>query len=80
MRVHVTLHCDACGESHGDIDIGPDQCRELKTAPKVGKFSQASRPSERQEVVIGELIVLFARQAFEHIPYCSKAKPEAQTP
>jgi hypothetical protein len=67
VRVHVTLHCDACGESHGDIDIGPDQCRELKTAPKVGKF-------------IGEIIVLFARQAFEHVPYCSKAKPKAETP
>ena len=59
MRVHTTVECDRCGEKLGDVDLGPRQCAELKTAKKVGTF-------------LGEVSVMFIRNALEHDKVCPK--------
>ena len=59
MRVLTVISCDRCGGKLGEVDLGPRQCAELKTPKRVGTF-------------LGEVSVMFVRNALEHDKVCSK--------
>lgn len=53
MRIVIKITCERCGESHGTIDVGPQQCAKWKTSKRIAQ-------------AVASLLSMFLRNGFEH--------------